>query len=187
MTGLVVKQGDTYTKWIGLLSNADGWLDVSAATSIKMAGKLENGSTLIGPVTVTAETAQSFTANLSSGSNVLSSVSAFTGISEGSTIVDTGSGIPALALVGSMDTVGGTITLVDPTGNPVNATKTATAEALKANQGMTTYTPLTADTAFAGVFDCEFYVHFSSGLLVVPNGTNNPTLTVNPALDLAGE
>lgn len=186
MSGLVVKQGDTYTKWTGLLSNADGWIDVSAATQIKMVGKLQNGATLIGPVIATAVAKQAFTATTAAGSNVLTAVSAFTGISEGSTIL--GPGItPALAVVGTMNTTAGTLTMVDPSGNPVNATVTATAAALTANQGMTTYTPLTSDTANSGVFDCEFYIHFGTTILVVPNGTGNPTLTVNPALDLAGE
>ena len=187
MSTLQVIQGETFTKWVGLLSNPDGWIDLSTATQIKMVGKIEQGVTLLGPVVVTATAAQAFTANLSSGSNILTSVSAFTGITEGSTI--TGLGIsPSLALVGSMDVTGNTITMVDPAGNPVNATKTATTESLTANRGMTSYTALTADTANAGVFDCEFYVHFPSGVLIVPNDpAKRPTLTINAALDLAGE
>lgn len=186
MTSLEVKQGDTFTVWTGLLSDENGWIDLSSASSIKMVGKIQNGATLLGPVVVTATAKQSFTANLTSGSSTLQSVSAFTNLAEGSTL--TGAGIPPLTLIGSVDTTGNTISMVDVNGNAVQATKTATTESLTGNQGMTTYTPLTADTATTGVFSVEFGVHWTSGLQIVPNQASaNPTLTIDPALDPGSE
>lgn len=186
MTSLEVKQGDTFTIWTGLLSDENGWIDLSTATSIKMVGKLVGGATLIGPVVVAATAKQSFTANLTSGSATLQSVSAFTNLAEGSTL--TGAGIPALTLIGSVDTTANTISMVDVNGNAVQATKTATGESLTGNQGMTTYTPLSADTANVGVFSVEWGVHWTSGLQIVPNtSAGNPTLTIDAALDPGSE
>lgn len=68
--------------------------------------------------------AWTFTANRTSGSATLTSVSSFTGLVPGTAL--TGTGISAGARVGTTNTGAGTLTMVDSAGAPVTATSTGT-------------------------------------------------------------
>lgn len=179
MAGIEQKQYSTGDAWNAYAQDANGWIDISTAYAIKLYGK--SGATSLGPLTFTAATKQAFTASTSKNTNELTSVSAFTNITDASTI--TGPGIPAGALVGSYDTVGGTITMVDSSGNPVNATATATGASLTANVGLATHTPTSADVQTAGSFNTELAIHWdntNTSVTIIPNKSSaNPTITID--------
>ena len=190
MAGIEQKQYSTGDAWTAYLADANGWIDASGAYSVKLYGKVSGSpGTSIGPLTMTVKTIATFTANTASGSNQLSVVSAFTGITVGSTL--TGSGIPTGAQVGSYDSVGGTILMVDATGNALNATHTATAVSIKANVGMATYTPLSTDVSATGVFSSEAAIHWdntNTSVTIVPSkASTNPTITIDANITGAAE
>lgn len=179
------KQYSTDPAWTSYLSDTNGWIDVTAAISLKLYGKVQGGAP-IGPLAFTATAVNAFTANTTEGSNVLQSVSAFTGIVSGavpSTI--TGPGVPAGTKVQSFDSAGGTITMTNA------ATATATGASCNANVGMATRQPVSTDVATTGVFGCEMSVHWDNTntlVTIVPNRTNaNESLTIDANVTGAAE
>ena len=188
MAGIEQKQYSTGDTWNVYLNDVNGWIDVTTAIGgVKLYGK--SGATTLGPLACTIQTVQSFTANTTISSNVVSGVSAFTGISDNSTI--SGPGIPANTFVGSFDSTAQTIHLVDASGNAVNATATATGAALKANVGWCTHTPASADVANTGAFLSEAAIHWDNtdtSVTIVPNkAASNPTITIDANVTGAAE
>ncbi len=188
---LIVKQLDTFPAWVLQLNDDNGWIDLSAANSIKFAGKqVSGGAAVIGPDTAVAATTNAFTCDTTPGSNILTTVSSFTGIDEGCTVT-----VPFLttpAVVQSFDTVAGTITCCLPpapgeplsTGAPANATKSQTAAAGVLHKGEANYTPTVTDTGTAAQFSCETAIHWDApGTMIqkVPNAAaNNPVVQIDP-------
>ena len=170
MSDLTVKAHDTYPPLVATLddttlSSPGVPIDLTAATSIKL---LMKGTSVLVTGACTKLTVASPTASTSTGSNVLSSVSSFTNVQRGSSVI--GAGIPNGALVGAFDSTAATITLVDGTGAPVNATATTGGVPLTVNKGTVQYSWATNDLAVVDSYQVEFEITWPSGIQTVPNG-----------------
>lgn len=175
------KQYSTGDAWTFQLSDANGWIDIHAAFAVKLYGKA--GATSLGPLSCSITSTDAFTATTVANSNVLTAVSAFTGITDTSTI--TGPGIPPGTTVTSFNSTAGTITMSNA------ATASGTAVACTANIGMATYTPVSADVANTGVFNIELAIHWDNTntlITIVPNKSSaNPTITIDANITGAAE
>lgn len=182
MAGIELKQYSTGDIWTLQLADANGWIDISSAFAVKLYGKVTGGASL-GPLVCTIVSTNTFTATTNSASNLLETVSAFTGITDTSTLV--GPGIPAGTLVTAYDSVAGTITMSNA------ATASGTGISIKANVGVATYQPLSADVAATGQFGSEAAIHWDNTntlVTIVPNkAANNPTITIDANLTGAAE
>lgn len=182
MAGIELKQYSTGDIWTLQLADANGWIDISTATAVKLYGKVQGGAS-IGPLVCTIATTATFTATTASGDNVLTAVSAFTGITDTSTL--TGPDIPPGTTVQSFDSTAGTITMSNP------ASGTGTGVSIKANQGVATYQPLSTDVAAAGAFGSEAAIHWDDTntlVTIVPSkAAQNPTITIDANLTGAPE
>lgn len=188
---LVVKVGDTAPAWLITLSDINGPIPLAGnVASVKIAGKGQNTSTLLGPDITTVTTENTFTATTNSSAQ-LTSVSSFTGIAINSTLV--GAGIPSNAVVGSFNSgagtinmvVAGSITLTTPAGTPISATSSASGVSIIANRGMLSYSPTVTDTGTADIYGVEFAIHWTAGstLQHVPNSAAaNPSIEVDAVL-----
>jgi hypothetical protein len=165
--------GDPWTIYLGALN---GWIDLSTAYQVKLVAKVS--SSVIGPVTTTVTTTNTFTATTAANSTTLTAVSSFTGITDLSTI--TGPGIPTGTTVDSFNSTAGTITLTNA------ATASAVAVSVVANKGMATYLPVTLDVETTGAFKAEVAIHWdntSTLVTIVPSTANaNPMITIDPNL-----
>jgi hypothetical protein len=178
MPDITVKQYDTYPPWVMALTDDEGPIDLSTASTVKFVAKAVSGATTIGPSNAAITAEVTFTATLTAGNPNLTSVSSFTGLVEGDTIF--GPGIPADAYI--MEILPTAIVLNDaPLASGASVT-------VVAKRGMIAYTPTTADTSTPGVFACECSIHWDAGgtkIQKVPNSqAANPQLQIDP--DLAG-
>lgn len=182
MAGIELKQYSTGDIWTLQLGDANGWIDISTAFAVKLYGKVQGGAS-IGPLVCAATSTNTFTATTNATSNLLEDVSAFTGISDTSTLV--GPGIPIGTTVTAYDSTAGTITMSNA------ATASGSTVSIKANQGVATYQPLSADVASAGLFNAESAIHWDNTatlVTIVPSkAAQNPTITIDANLTGAPE
>lgn len=176
---LTVKQYDTWPVWKLTLSDANGPIDLTNASSVKLVGLGNKNATPIGGTATIAQ--KSFTGTLTNNNNTVSAVSSFTGLAVGQTI--TGPDIPAGTTITALNSGAATLTM------SATATASVTGATLVANQGGITYTPTVTDTGTVDTYPLEAAIHWAAGgVQKVPNSyTANPTLEVDQDLGGATE
>src|SRR6516162_3364024 len=173
-----VKQYDTYPPWVFALSDDEGPITLSGASSVKIIMKVVGATGAVGPLNASITGEQTFTASSVIGSPTLTSISSLTSIIEGSTLI--GSGVAPNATVLEIDPYANTIQMSAP------ATATVASMSVIANRGMISYTPTSTDTSVPGVYNIEASIHWDAGgtqITKVPNQQNaNPQLQIDPDL-----
>jgi hypothetical protein len=161
------KRFDTYPPLVACIMSAGQFVDLSTAVSIKVLAKGALGSLITG-TGVSKLTVVTPTANVSSGSSQLTSVSSFTSIVNGSSLQ--GNGIPAGARVGSFNVAQAYINMVDSNNNPLSATGNFTAATLTINVGTVQYNWGATDLQVADSYTVEFEVTWpASQVQTFPN------------------
>jgi hypothetical protein len=167
MPDLVLKRFDTFPPVVTALESNGALIDLSTATSIKFIMK---GTSVLVTGAAAKLTVVNPTANVSMGSNILTSVSSFTSVVQGGSI--TGQGIPPGARVSTFDTVALTITMTDNQGNALNGLSTTSAVTLTINKGCVSYTWGATDTAIADTYSVEHEITWSAGVIqTLPNSS----------------
>ena len=163
---LTVKAHDTFPPVTASLADNNGFIDLTNATSVKF---LMKGTSVLVTGTAVKATVATPTATASSGSNVLTSVSSFTNLSIGSSLIAVGVIAPG-AVVGSYSSGAGTINMVDASGNPLNAIGSGTGISVTINRGTVQYTWAAGDTSTVDTYNVEWEITWTGGgIQTVPN------------------
>lgn len=177
---LIVKQNDTYPSWLLAVTQGGAWLDLSDVDTMT----LYLNSTTVKPIVVvdmdcTPLSPATITANLQTSSAVLTSVSSFTNIRLGTTIL--AEGVPNGSYVTAFDSTAATVTLNDP------ATATTSGVSVTVGQGQGTVTPTSEETSVADTYTAEVVIVWTGGSAptqTIPNAaTTNPEVEIDAALN----
>lgn len=172
---LVMKTYDTYPPVVAALTQNYQIVDLTNMTSVKflMKGVVQTLQTGTAAKLTVASPTGTFTQN----SNVIQSVSSFTNVVQGASLIAPGylpapSATQPVPRVSTFDSVAGTITVTDNQGNPINATAGGSTITVTVGKGCVTYTLTSTNSSVADTCSVEWEITWSGGgVQTFPNST----------------